>query len=115
MGKLGTASQFQRRELVTVPVLRRAPRPVLPPGDGVRGRVLALSRIGDAAGELGTRVGDGRTQRLLAVFGLGLAAIALPAEYHADLNAYAVALKRRSEEHTSELQSLRHLVCRLLL
>src|SRR5258705_5817971 len=24
-------------------------------------------------------------------------------------------LKRRSEEHTSELQSLRHLVCRLLL
>src|ERR1035438_3595300 len=26
-----------------------------------------------------------------------------------------VALDRRSEEHTSELQSLRHLVCRLLL
>src|SRR5438045_8042835 len=25
------------------------------------------------------------------------------------------ALRRRSEEHTSELQSLRHLVCRLLL
>src|SRR5947199_3650903 len=25
------------------------------------------------------------------------------------------AVKRRSEEHTSELQSLRHLVCRLLL
>src|SRR5262245_65180849 len=25
------------------------------------------------------------------------------------------ALERRSEEHTSELQSLRHLVCRLLL
>src|ERR1039458_562635 len=25
------------------------------------------------------------------------------------------SLKRRSEEHTSELQSLRHLVCRLLL
>src|SRR5262245_62994005 len=25
------------------------------------------------------------------------------------------ALQRRSEEHTSELQSLRHLVCRLLL
>src|SRR5438045_7758435 len=31
---------------------------------------------------------------------------------------YAIALKtilQRSEEHTSELQSLRHLVCRLLL
>src|SRR5947199_5560310 len=27
----------------------------------------------------------------------------------------AEALVRRSEEHTSELQSLRHLVCRLLL
>src|SRR5262245_64990748 len=27
----------------------------------------------------------------------------------------AVAARRRSEEHTSELQSLRHLVCRLLL
>src|SRR5262245_63452245 len=27
----------------------------------------------------------------------------------------ARALQRRSEEHTSELQSLRHLVCRLLL
>src|SRR5258705_4070633 len=26
-----------------------------------------------------------------------------------------VAVSRRSEEHTSELQSLRHLVCRLLL
>src|SRR5262245_64296324 len=26
-----------------------------------------------------------------------------------------VSRKRRSEEHTSELQSLRHLVCRLLL
>src|SRR5205814_9501092 len=27
----------------------------------------------------------------------------------------STAAKRRSEEHTSELQSLRHLVCRLLL
>src|ERR1035438_3627572 len=97
----------------------------LPPGDGVLRRVLALSRIGDPAGQLGTGVGDGSTQRLLAVLGLGLAAIALPAEYHADLDANAVALKGggddeeqenhhkgygdpnrlRSEEHTSELQS----------
>src|SRR5262245_65166786 len=29
--------------------------------------------------------------------------------------AFAVAIFLRSEEHTSELQSLRHLVCRLLL
>src|SRR5262245_64148361 len=27
----------------------------------------------------------------------------------------AIRVRRRSEEHTSELQSLRHLVCRLLL
>src|SRR5258705_633848 len=31
------------------------------------------------------------------------------------MKAYEVAKKERSEEHTSELQSLRHLVCRLLL
>src|SRR5471030_3564507 len=37
------------------------------------------------------------------------------AEYgHAD-DAYIVGPAGRSEEHTSELQSLRHLVCRLLL
>src|SRR5262245_29292985 len=29
--------------------------------------------------------------------------------------SFATALLKRSEEHTSELQSLRHLVCRLLL
>src|SRR5947199_5809569 len=31
------------------------------------------------------------------------------------LDHLAFAIKDRSEEHTSELQSLRHLVCRLLL
>src|SRR5437899_5700045 len=31
------------------------------------------------------------------------------------LDLSGVDFKRRSEEHTSELQSLRHLVCRLLL
>src|SRR5438045_5011347 len=31
------------------------------------------------------------------------------------MNAFADSLVLRSEEHTSELQSLRHLVCRLLL
>src|SRR5436853_2728830 len=37
---------------------------------------------------------------------------------HEEVNAESVALRlrtHRSEEHTSELQSLRHLVCRLLL
>jgi len=38
-----------------------------------------------------------------------------PARDRADLLAQTLELARRSEEHTSELQSLRHLVCRLLL
>src|SRR5205814_9627235 len=32
-----------------------------------------------------------------------------------EADAFRVGLLQRSEEHTSELQSLRHLVCRLLL
>src|ERR1035441_7720617 len=36
-------------------------------------------------------------------------------EIGAEQSAPAVAPAARSEEHTSELQSLRHLVCRLLL
>src|SRR5258708_10045279 len=32
-----------------------------------------------------------------------------------DLTQYVLAMDRRSEEHTSELQSPDHLVCRLLL
>src|SRR5258705_9158450 len=35
--------------------------------------------------------------------------------FAAGSNAVAVIAYKRSEEHTSELQSLRHLVCRLLL
>src|SRR5437899_9739362 len=34
---------------------------------------------------------------------------------NADSNSSTTAEPQRSEEHTSELQSLRHLVCRLLL
>src|ERR1035438_380780 len=36
-------------------------------------------------------------------------------EYGDDCRAVVALLTHRSEEHTSELQSLRHLVCRLLL
>src|SRR2546422_6779779 len=35
--------------------------------------------------------------------------------YHGDTQHLSVLLGRRSEEHTSELQSRLHLVCRLLL
>src|SRR2546422_8510921 len=36
-------------------------------------------------------------------------------EFYADLDVLIRAFKGRSEEHTSELQSRLHLVCRLLL
>src|SRR5437899_6701511 len=38
-----------------------------------------------------------------------------PQEPPSDRAVTDAAVNRRSEEHTSELQSLRHLVCRLLL
>src|SRR5438093_7675807 len=40
--------------------------------------------------------------------------ILLPARFH-DAGDFATRLRNRSEEHTSELQSLTNLVCRLLL
>src|SRR5205814_8912696 len=49
----------------------------------------------------GDRADDGDDRRVRAQ--------ALPVELH------HVVARERSEEHTSELQSLRHLVCRLLL
>src|SRR5258705_8570391 len=44
-----------------------------------------------------------------------LATAVLGVEVGLELQRIEVVLARRSEEHTSELQSLRHLVCRLLL
>src|SRR2546422_6228366 len=44
----------------------------------------------------------------------GVAAAALARERHA-LQRHALRRRQRSEEHTSELQSRLHLVCRLLL
>src|SRR5438045_8326586 len=43
-----------------------------------------------------------------------LASTTVPCAAKASWRSFSVVLKR-SEEHTSELQSLRHLVCRLLL
>src|SRR5262245_64889277 len=53
----------------------------------------------------GGRSGDGKNARLV------------PAGTNEadEILARDVGRRRRSEEHTSELQSLRHLVCRLLL
>src|SRR5205814_2464041 len=68
-----------------------------------RSGVEVLARLGD-----GTVVAA-RQGRLLAT------------SFHPELtrderfHRYFLSLGKRSEEHTSELQSLRHLVCRLLL
>src|SRR5450759_4393268 len=74
----------------------------LPPGDRFRRRVLALSGIRDPAGQLRARIGDRGAERLLAVLRLRIAAIPLPTEYHADLDAYALALKRGRDHEQQE-------------
>src|SRR5258705_4754394 len=58
---------------------------------------------------------DGWPTTLMLVNAIGFFAEA--ADHHPDLAVSwgKVGVKLRSEEHTSELQSLRHLVCRLLL
>src|SRR5258705_10134234 len=47
---------------------------------------------------------------------LGVVDVVVAASRHlVEAVAFGIVLEARSEEHTSELQSLRHLVCRLLL
>src|SRR5947199_7986814 len=77
-------------------MIRRPPRSTLFPYTTLFRSIDEL----DAAGE--AEVQDVDEQRLI-----------VPAE---ELHRHLVPLvEERSEEHTSELQSLRHLVCRLLL
>src|SRR5258705_1362249 len=82
-----------RSTLFPYTTLFRSPRDV---------RVIELRRVADFAQEAVRGHRDGQ---------LGV--------QHLDGNVreirYASQLNHRSEEHTSELQSLRHLVCRLLL
>src|SRR5437899_1176601 len=59
--------------------------------------------------------GSVAVERAFSVPGLGLALVFAVAERDWMLIQNLVLLYGRSEEHTSELQSLRHLVCRLLL
>src|SRR5437899_8151192 len=70
------------------------------------------------AGALHRTTGDGQAtcQILVIVHATPVAVeIVRHARQHLALAATGVACTMRSEEHTSELQSLRHLVCRLLL
>src|SRR2546422_2954155 len=73
--------------------------PTTPVMSQAQAESLATTVVADIAGEIGTATMDGAG---------GLAATA-------PFDASAPAGSARSEEHTSELQSRLHLVCRLLL
>src|SRR5262245_13369012 len=79
-----------------------------PQGVGKAGRAEVLAALveQDRDGSVGNELRQG--DRFL-----GFAAVGLAGAAFRDLNQ--LDLLERSEEHTSELQSLRHLVCRLLL
>src|SRR2546422_8067771 len=64
------------------------------------------------------------TAKVIGIIALCIAAFTVPATYRAtamgaapavETRSFLSALALRSEEHTSELQSRLHLVCRLLL
>src|SRR3712207_8504832 len=90
-------------------MIRRPPRSTLFPYT-----TLFRSRVcgGDDAGQIGA---VGRVPRLLVARSLELPAVVLEQlDDLSDLQGH-VPKGRRSEEHTSELQSRQYLVCRLLL
>src|SRR5205814_4433559 len=96
-------------------------------GPGVAGLALAdRATIGNMAPEYGATIGffpiDAETLAYLRLSGRDSARVALVEAYARAQGLFRTAdtpdpvfSDRRSEEHTSELQSLRHLVCRLLL
>src|SRR5215831_16603994 len=75
-------------------------------------QIVEPPQLGRIAGERAPRIGDGRARLVgLAQHHIG----ANEPQPFFDIAAVAMQpLRQRSEEHTSELQSLRHLVCRLL-
>src|SRR5262245_64229289 len=97
-------------------MIRRPPRSTLFPYT-----TLFRSQAAVAAAEAREgRAVDGDRARRIVGGEDALLAVAEPALHHDEVavllaDAGAVGVGHRSEEHTSELQSLRHLVCRLLL
>src|SRR2546425_3536706 len=83
---------------------------VLVVGAGPTGLVLALwlARLGIQVRIIDKTAGPGGTSRALAVQARTL-------EFYRQLGFADELVEARSEEHTSELQSLAYLVCRLLL
>src|SRR2546425_7827229 len=93
-------------------MIRRPPRSTLFPYTtlfrSITGIALTFKMKGEKRVAL-TWVGDGSTKTAAAHEGTNFAAVQkVPA-------IFILKTTRRSEEHTSELQSLAYLVCRLLL
>src|SRR3712207_7630249 len=80
-------------------MIRRPPRSTLFP----------YTTLFRSQADVGVQLGVLRPQFLDLANGVNDGGVVAPAEAAADLR------KRRSEEHTSELQSRQYLVCRLLL
>src|SRR5205814_628176 len=106
---LGPRVTFTASASWSTPRLRRERASVL------NSRYLAVICFLSRSAELGDDVGF-LDQDDLFLVQLDLRAGVLPIDDAvADLQLHRDPLALRSEEHTSELQSLRHLVCRLLL
>src|SRR5262245_30010811 len=106
--------------------LRQRQRAVAQVGvDGANDALADGELVGSEVEHAGGDVEDSRAQRLRGAQGGVAADIELAARRSAAVEWHRVSalarehhlrrLDARSEEHTSELQSLRHLVCRLLL
>src|SRR5258705_1720208 len=90
-------------------MIRRPPRsPLFPYPTLFRSRDRPRRVIERSGSAVGRVVGETKRVRRIAAYRCQITAIRF-ADYAANGTA------ARSEEHTSELQSLRHLVCRLLL
>src|SRR2546429_3719759 len=96
-------------------MIRRPPRSTLFPYTTLfRSRIVVLSQINSLRSEI--FVSSQRwlccvVSRQLQIIWLRL----ICHRYHKVYNVHGRTLPKRSEEHTSELQSRLHLVCRLLL
>src|SRR5258705_9162931 len=85
-------------------MIRRPPRSTLFPYTTLFRSEQIVVHVGGQRGEEQPRTGAARDERDLQ-----------QGDPLKVLQHFLVDLESRSEEHTSELQSLRHLVCRLLL
>src|SRR5262245_63944488 len=102
-------------------MLRRPPRSTLFPYTTLfrscqdDDRVARLQAEEERRGEVPIEVSFAGGESRLDAFGPCFLEVVYLGEPFAVQQLLSDVLRRRSEEHTSELQSLRHLVCRLLL